>query len=188
MGKRLQLTGLQFGRLLVQNYAGLDKSQNSVWLCLCDCGETIITQGCGLQSGNTKSCGCLARELSSKRNSTHGHKKNYKRSPTYHSWLAMRERCYRKKHPRYKDYGGRGISVCRRWKNSFSNFLSDMGERPARKTLDRKNTNGNYTPSNCRWSTPTSQALNRRNSKRNRFPRRSTQTPNALAKKQPAWG
>lgn len=94
----------------------------------------------------------------------HGHArhgKNGKASPTYCSWIAMRVRCRLKRHNsnRYKD---RGIFVCKRW-SKFENFLEDMGVRPAGKTLDRKNNDGNYTPGNCRWATPKQQANNRSN-------------------------
>lgn len=165
MANRLQLEGLVFGRLTVLEAAGLDSGGNSLWRCRCKCGTTITTCGSKMRNGKIRSCGCLARELSSIRNSTHGHKRGGKRSPTYYSWLAMRERCYYKKHPRYHDYGGRGIKVCTRWRWSFQNFLYDMGVRPNDKTIDRKDNDGNYTPENCQWSTPKNQARNRRSTK-----------------------
>lgn len=84
-------------------------------------------------------------------------------SPTYHSWVGMIQRCTNPKRGSYKHYGGRGITVCKRWQK-FENFLADMGIRPLERTLDRKNTNGNYTPSNCRWATPEEQARNSRQS------------------------
>lgn len=93
----------------------------------------------------------------------HGHNRaGNKRTPTYNSWRAMRERCTYPRHPRWVDYGGRGIRVCDRWAN-FENFLEDMGERPEGMTLDRINTNDHYYPPNCKWSTPLQQAWNRRN-------------------------
>lgn len=93
----------------------------------------------------------------------HGHSLgNYKtRSKTYRSWERMRERCNRPKHKSYAYYGGRGIKICERW-NDFNNFLSDMGERPEGKTIDRINVNGNYEPSNCKWSTSREQRVNQR--------------------------
>jgi hypothetical protein len=85
----------------------------------------------------------------------HGHS----HSRSYHSWQDMHKRCYNQKSDKWLRYGARGIKVCARWK-LFANFLADMGERPHGKTLDRKNNNGNYTPSNCRWATPKQQVRN----------------------------
>jgi RNA polymerase sigma factor (sigma-70 family) len=97
----------------------------------------------------------------------HGHTSDSgKMNPTYLSWTSMKQRCYNNKHEAYKKYYGRGITVCDRWRNSFINFLKDMGERPIGKTLDRINNNGNYEPSNCKWSTLKEQA---RNTRRNVF-------------------
>jgi len=95
---------------------------------------------------------------------THGHARNRTvgRSPTYNSWRAMRERCYYPTHPRYIDYGGRGVLVCDRWRQ-FDAFLEDMGVRPDGMTLDRIDVNDHYYPANCRWATPLQQRWNRRN-------------------------
>lgn len=86
------------------------------------------------------------------------------KSPTYNSWDNMIGRCYRKSQPDYDSYGGRGITVCDRWRNSYKDFLSDMGERPEGTTIDRIDTDGNYEPNNCRWSTNEEQQNNKRNS------------------------
>jgi len=97
-------------------------------------------------------------------NRRHGHSpRNGKLSLTYHSWQAMKLRCYYPSQPGFKNYGARGIAVCDRWRNSFENFLADMGERPEGKTLDRyPNNDGNYEPGNCRWATLSEQQRNRR--------------------------
>jgi hypothetical protein len=96
-------------------------------------------------------------------NEIHGHRtgNNKKRSPTYLSWVAMKQRCFNENHIAYNNYGGRGISVCDRWL-VFSNFLEDMGPRPKNKTLDRRDTNGPYCKDNCKWSTRSQQNRNRR--------------------------
>ncbi len=95
---------------------------------------------------------------------SHGHARKGNPSPTYMRWFAMIRRCTNKNHKQYKDYGGRGITVCERWLHSFENFLSDMGEVPGKLTLDRKDNAGNYEPSNCKWSTRKEQNRNRRDS------------------------
>lgn len=92
----------------------------------------------------------------------HGHKRAGRTSPTYHSWVEMRRRCLTTTFARYKDYGGRGITICDRWLESFVNFLADMGERPAGLTLDRIDNDGNYEPGNCRWATQSEQVRNQR--------------------------
>lgn len=94
---------------------------------------------------------------------SHGHRGhgNNQRTPTYNSWRAMRERCYYPRHPRWIDYGGRGVLVCDAWRQ-FVAFLADMGERPAGMTLDRVNCDDHYYPGNCRWATPLQQVWNRR--------------------------
>lgn len=112
-----------------------------------------------LLSGNTKSCKCLVSEGAKKRNTTHGMSK----TPTWHSWQGMMTRCYNANVIEYPDYGGRGIIVCDRWRESFENFLADMGIRPDDKTLDRfPDKNGDYTPENCRWATQKEQGRNQR--------------------------
>ena len=118
-----------------------------------------------LRSGHTRSCGCLLKiqgSINGKATRKHGHYRNGRPSRTYTSWQAMKDRCFNTNHVNYHLYGGRGITVCKRWVKSFKNFLKDMGKRPPLKTLDRKNTNRNYTPSNCRWATLRVQAINRR--------------------------
>ncbi|WP_328981757.1 hypothetical protein OG258_19885 [Streptomyces mirabilis] len=124
---------------------------------LCDCGtpHTIRRDHWGKA---VKSCGCLAKELISVRSTTHGMTK----SPTYRTWVAMIQRCTNPGRSNYPYYGGRGITVCSRWRNSFEAFLQDMGERPDGMTLDRVDTDGSYEPGNCRWATKNEQAQNQR--------------------------
>lgn len=153
--KLLELTGLRFGRLIAKEYVG-----NSNWLCACDCGNSTVVQGADLKAGKTRSCWCFRRESVKARATTHG----LRRTQEYELWLAMKKRCSWKKHAGYAIYGGRGIRVCKKWINNFPAFLKDMGLRPTPKhTVDRKNSDGNYTPSNCRWATTKEQNRNRRN-------------------------
>lgn len=156
------LTGQRFGRLTVIAKAEDRPTGCSKWLCQCDCGNTSSVGNNALKSGHTKSCGCLCRELASKASKTHG----LSGSNTYMTWAGMKARCTNPNNTKYKDYGGRGITVCDRWLNSFENFLEDMGECPEGLSLDRQNNNGNYEPENCRWATREEQLNNKRT---NRF-------------------
>ena len=94
-------------------------------------------------------------------NLTHGHASDDNRSPVYSAWANMVQRCTNPKSPRWKDWGGRGITICKRWL-IFENFLRDMGERPKGMSLDRDDNDGNYGPKNCKWSTSKEQAAHRR--------------------------
>jgi hypothetical protein len=133
--------------------------------CKCDCGKTTVVNLQGLRAKTIKSCGCLRQELSSARNTTHGHTRGQhgKRtiSRSYSAWKQMRARCQRPAHAYFKHYGGRGIKVCERWQK-FENFLADMGEPPQGTSLDRLNNDGDYEPANCAWRTQVEQMYNRR--------------------------
>jgi hypothetical protein len=153
--------GERYGRLTVIAHVGFANAC-STWLCECDCGNRITVRLSGLL-GRTKSCGCQKRESASKRgkaNQTHGHGYG---TPEYISWRSMKQRCENPKAKKFANYGGRGIKVCDRWRNSFENFLADMGPRPLGHTLDRyPDSDGHYSKENCRWATDSEQNKNRR--------------------------
>lgn len=175
---RYDLTGRVFSRLTVLRRAGSAKHGTSVWECRCVCGASVKVRSDVLRAGTTRSCGCLQleglrvriRELHSR--SAHVHKKHGAAprsgsSSEYQSWLHLKQRCGNHKHRAYKYYGGRGITVCDRWKNSFEAFLADMGPKPSlRHSIDRINNDGNYEPGNCRWATKVEQRQNQRKPKR----------------------
>lgn len=156
------MEGKKFNRLTVLEYSH-KKGGKKYYLCECSCGNKTYVRQDKIKSGHTKSCGCLMKESSSrigKNKKTHGKTD----TAEYMVWCDMKSRCFNDKNIAYKNYGGRGITVCDRWKKSFNNFYEDMGDRPTNKhQLDRKDNDGNYSPSNCRWVTPSENSVNRRN-------------------------
>lgn len=155
------LVGERFGRLVVlelhAEYMRGKYLADYKWLCQCDCGKQKVVLGGNLRFGRTTSCGCVQREAAKDANTKHG---NY-RHELFATWRLMWRRCTEETYKQYKDYGGRGITVCDRWK-SFELFAQDMGTRPEGMTLDRENNDGNYEPSNCRWATRKEQIANQR--------------------------
>jgi len=175
------LIGQRFGRLLVLELApGRTSTGGVIWLCLCDCGKKVTVRAQSLPSGHTVSCGCQLREKAAQHIRTvrstngrtcHGHARHGKQSRTYRSWKGAKNRCFNVNESAWIDWGGRGISMCERWRISFPAFLADMGECPPGMSLDRINNDGNYEPSNCRWATNHEQRLNQRpKTKHSRIP------------------
>lgn len=146
----------RYGKLLVVEITDQRVSGGVVFKCICDCGNQKLISGYHLTSGNTKSCGCAQYDTQFK----HG----LRYTLEYGIWSSMLGRCTNLNDPSYHLYGGRGITVCERWK-TFENFYNDIGNsRPSEKhSLERENTNGNYEPSNVSWATCIDQANNRRN-------------------------
>lgn len=158
----MSLEGKTFGRLTVLEAMDDLNNSRTKWKCLCSCGRFSYPNANGLKRGISKSCGCMRRESMAKAGRARRKHGGFG-TPTYGSWSAMKSRCYNKKATGYENYGGRGIRVCVRWLNSFEAFLEDMGERPSLDhTLDRLDVDGDYEPSNCKWSTMEEQNQNKR--------------------------
>lgn len=154
MAKFVDLSGKRFGKLVVikRHEKNKDDTRRGVfWECECDCGNMTTVGAASLPSGNTKSCGCLQKPLGGESNTY-----------TYQSWSGMMNRCYNKKQSSYKNYGARGISVCKEWHN-YLNFLSDMGERPKGSTIERINNDLRYSKDNCKWDSRKNQCNNKSN-------------------------
>ena len=149
--KTIDLGGKRFGRLVAQRREYGTKRVS--WRCLCDCGRECVVNGDVLRASRQISCGCWRIEQRFRHGGSY--------TAEYRVWWAMKQRCENPRGQRYPDWGGRGISVCKRWQD-FANFFADMGKRPGGLTLDRIDNDGNYEPGNCRWTTPAEQMRNRR--------------------------
>lgn len=166
MGRRVNdLSGKRFGRLVAVECVGV-KNKGARWLCKCDCGKSVVVYATNLTSSNkpTNSCGCLAKEAAAMRRTA-----AYDNRRLYGVWASMIQRCVNNKTINYRYYGARGISVCKKWTDSFDEFkrwaiangYTDYTKRCAC-TIDRIYVDGNYEPANCRWVDAKAQANNRR--------------------------
>lgn len=162
MSKVVDITGQMFGKLLVISRVPNAKNGKAVWNCKCDCGNAVTVWGSNLRNGHTKSCGCLISKITCQRNTVHGKA----RTRIHNVWKGMKQRCTNQNNHKYKNYVGRGITVCDEWKNSFQAFydhistLPNFGEKGY--SLDRINNDGNYEPGNVRWATAHMQRINQR--------------------------
>lgn len=166
---RIDLTGKVYGRIRVLGFSHANSRCQSQWKCLCECGKSVVVDGDKLKTNKTRSCGCLRVEISAARQLIHGRTRRGKHDPMFMVWWAIKNRCYNQKTKGYKDYGGRGIGMCERWKDSFADFISDIesaiGSRPKGMTLDRADVDGHYEISNVRWADWHTQRMNQRRMK-----------------------
>lgn len=150
--------GMRFGMLTMQYALPNASHHHPQWQCLCDCGESKVVDIYDLAAGKITSCGCKKRRK--KDNAIVRH-------PLYGLWWGMRQRCSNLRHISYRNYGGRGITVCAEWSSDFWCFVRDMGDRPPGYSIERIDNDGNYEPQNCCWASKADQVRNTRKWKMN---------------------
>ena len=151
--------------IVIISLSGRDKKYRQLVRCRCVCGREFVADAWKVRSGHTKSCGCLKPSLIGSSRKKHGQSRP--QTTEYRAWSLMKNRCLNPNDRRYSDYGGRGISVCQEWIDSFEAFFSHVGRRPGKGfSIDRINNDGNYEPGNVRWATPKQQRNNQRRCKK----------------------
>lgn len=172
------IVGLRFGKLVVKCKSSAKALSGSMYECVCDCGNRVVVARSSLTSGHTKSCGCsrisfLQHQKPAKKHGGESLSGKNRRERLYMVWCGMKDRCYYPKHNRFKDYGGRGITVCEEWRNDYAAFRDwamtngyDPEAPRGSCTIDRIDVDGSYCPENCRWVNMSIQSKNKRSSRR----------------------
>lgn len=148
---RIDMTGRRYGRLVGVAFSHKGPCGHAHWLFACDCGGEVVASGGNVRTGGTRSCGCLHREVSAARLTTHGRRARKRHDPTYRAWQGMNDACGNPVSGGYARRGARRVRVTPHWRADFEAFLADMGERPDGAILVRHDDAGDFTPANCAW-------------------------------------